>query len=208
MWLTAILIQQRLTGKMKILPDPEQEMLHTARGLCTQPGCTNMANPETHTVLLWNHPLVPASHPCSCPSPIVKEKIKWLYGTGMEEVGKVREAGRESQYKLYKGPDHWVDKGLPSSQVSEEETDSVRCYVITDLCPQWSKFSCSWLAFQLQVYTRIRMSSRFLRASCGDDSKNQETRAVREKVRRVTTLVAWGRTQAWDDAKSTRWYQQ
>lgn len=60
-------------------------------------------------------------------------------------MGKIREAGRESQYKLYKGPDHRVDKGLPSSQFSEEEMDRVRCYVITDLCPQWSKVSGSWL---------------------------------------------------------------
>lgn len=70
------------------------------------------------------------------------------------------------------------------------KTDRVRCYVITDLCPQWSKVSGSWLTLQLQVYACIRMSSRFLRALCGDDSKKQETRAVREKVRGVTTLVA------------------
>lgn len=50
----------------------------------------------------------------------------------MEGVGKVREAGRESQYKLYKWPDHWVDKGLPSSQASEEENGQSKV-----LCNNW-----------------------------------------------------------------------
>lgn len=107
----------------------------------------------------------------------------------MEGVGKVREAGRESTNCISDLITEWTKACRPPRPL-RRKTDRVRCYVITDLCPQRSKVSGSWLTLQLQVYACIRMSSRFLRASCGDGSKKQETRAVREEVRGVTTLVA------------------
>lgn len=161
MGLTAILIQQRRIGEMKKLlnwtlstgPSTQHCGRRTVRTV----------NPGAHSLSVKQVTCTP-SHFSHLPThpPLSRIRRSVTQRNRVWEWEKVGVGGsRESQYKLCKWPNHWVDRGLPFSQVSEEKRQSKVLFNNWPLS-QWSKASDIWLTFQLQVYTCIRMLNRFL----------------------------------------------